>query len=167
MSQADIKVCPECGVEYYAHIANCADCGIPLRFPEEIQGNARKTYAADEWVEIRQDAQGWVRELSEMLSGHGVPSRVKLADGCKPGGCGSQYRLLVPRDAAHDALAMINDYFVEMHPEAGQSDEWALEGKCPACGHPVDADATECPDCGLALASEEEDCDGSAGRNCR
>lgn len=162
-----VKVCPGCGVEYYAHVTDCADCGVPLMYPGEIQAKITAAYRGDEWLEIRHDAKGWVQELSDMLSDQGVPSRVELVEGCRPGQCGAQYRLLVPEDAAEDAAHMINEYFVRMHPEAGQSDKWASEGKCPACGHLVDADMKECPDCGLSLSVEEQDCDGSHGGNCR
>lgn len=165
----DVRICPKCRAEYYSHITKCADCGTPLKSLDEIKAGgieARVEGSVDGWVEIRHDAKGWIDELSELLIEGGVPARVELAEGCRAGSCGAQYRLLVPGIAADDAMQMIEDYFVEMHPEAGQADEWATEGKCPACGHLVDAAMKECPDCGLALKIEE-DCDGNPGKGCR
>ncbi len=73
MASANIKLCPECGSEYYAHISACADCGTPLKMPEELGKNKdKKPDVADhlhgEWVAIREEGKEGIRELSDVLS---------------------------------------------------------------------------------------------------
>ena len=45
----------------------------------------------------------------------------------------------------------IEEYCMEIHPEIKDSQELISQGKCPACGCSVGADAADCPDCGLTL----------------
>jgi rubrerythrin len=85
--------------------------------------------AHDEWVVIKEEVQEWIQKLSHMLSEKDIPSRI--------------------------ALASIDEYYMELHPEIRESQELVDQGRCPACGHHVGTDARECPDCGLRLIIEE------------
>ncbi|MEP9412378.1 MAG: hypothetical protein HRF42_13460 [Candidatus Brocadia sp.] len=82
-----IKLCPECGLEYYTHVSECADCGIPLKISEEIgkKGNNKPDVTAhlhDEWVAIMEEGKEGIRELSDLLSGNGgISSKIALAPG--------------------------------------------------------------------------------------
>ncbi len=110
----------------------------------------------DEWVVIKEEAQEWVQKLSDMLSGNNIPSRIALAPGCSAGSCGCTFLLLVAQNDVQTALVNIEEYYMELHPEIRESQEWVDQGRCPACGHHVGTDAKECSDCGLLLIIEEE-----------
>src|SRR3989304_9407946 len=122
MSPEKIKLCPECGSEYYAHISVCADCGVPLKMPEEIEKKNDNnpdvvTDLRDEWVVIREEEKEGIRELSELLSRNGISSKIGLAPGCSAGKCGCRYLpLTTTKDvgAAHDC---IEEFHTQRHPE--------------------------------------------------
>ena len=72
MSPEKIKLCPECGSEYYAHISACADCGVPLEMPEEIgKKNDNKpdvvAHIHDQWVAIQEKKKKKVQERQKIV----------------------------------------------------------------------------------------------------
>jgi hypothetical protein len=111
--------------------------------------------AYDEWVAIKEETQEWSKELADMLSENGIPSRLTLAPGCSAGTCGCKFRLLVTKENVQEALDRIDEYYMTVHPELRESQEWADQDRCPACGHHVGKDAKECTDCGLLLIIDE------------
>ncbi|ODS34336.1 MAG: hypothetical protein SCARUB_00467 [Candidatus Scalindua rubra] len=111
--------------------------------------------AHEEWVVIKEDMQEWIEELSHMLSEKGISSRIALAPGCSAGTCGCRFILLVIKKDVQAALVSIDEYYMILHPEIKESQEWVAQGRCPACGHHVGTDARVCPDCGLRLIIEE------------
>ncbi len=117
-------------------------------------GTPNREEAYDEWVAIKEETQEWSKELADMLSENGIPSRLMLAPGCSAGTCGCKFHLLVAKENVQEALANIDEYYMTVHPELRESQEWADQDRCPACGHHVGKDAKECPDCGLLLIIE-------------
>ncbi len=109
----------------------------------------------DQWVIIKEEAQEWVQKLSDMLSENDIPSRIALAPGCSAGQCGCQFILMVTKKDVQAALVSIDEYYMILHPEIKESQEWVNQGRCPACGHHVGTDARKCSDCGLLLIIEE------------
>jgi len=118
-------------------------------------GAPKREEAYDEWVAIKEETQEWIKELADMLSENGIPSRLKLAPGCSAGTCGCKFHLLVAKVDVQAALDRIDEYYMEVHPELRESQEWAEQDRCPACGHHVGKDAKECSDCGLLLIIDE------------
>ncbi len=118
-------------------------------------GTPNREEAHDEWVAIKEETQEWIKELADMLSENGIPSRLTLAPGCSAGTCGCKFRLLVTKEDVQTALDRIDKYYMTVHPELRESQEWADQDRCPACGHHVGKDAKECSDCGLLLIIDE------------
>jgi len=151
-----IKICPDCSAEYFAHIENCADCGTVLLLPEEnrkMQEERRrcKEKSFENPVAVREGSLKWMDELYTVLINAGIPCVVNVDAGCNKGCCGDTCRLLVSAQDAEKANERIEEYFSEIHPEIKASREMMSQGKCPACSSPVTSDAVECPDCGLTL----------------
>ncbi len=156
-----IKICPDCANEYFAHIETCADCGAVLLSPEENEkAQEEKTRLKEKALEnpvvVRKGDLKWMDELFNVLIDSGIPCVVNADSGCNTGSCRSAFRLMVSSGDAEKANGRIEEYFMEIHPEIQASTEMISQGKCPACGSPVDADAIECPDCGLTLVIVEE-----------
>lgn len=154
-----IKLCPECGVEYFASVTECADCEVELMTPEQIKQKGHRVETSlpvSSEVMVREGEKEWIQELQHVLLDSGVPCRISLPQDCSTGTCGSTHHLLVPEENATSATACIENYYREIHPEISESETLAAAGKCPACGHDVGHDAKECLDCGLLLLLEEE-----------
>lgn len=157
----DIKICPECNVEYFARVAVCADCGVSLLFPEQVEKQRAERaemldQTAGNLVSVREGDKNWLHELQQELLASGIPCRLSLAPGCRAGECGATFHLLVAADHREEATRAIEKYYRETHPEILESESMAAEGKCPACGHPAGPEARECPDCGLVLLMDLE-----------
>lgn len=154
------KICPECGAEYFARIAECADCEVPLVAPEpqappmSRRGAEVPLVDAEPMVSVREGSRDWIEELRDELEGRGISCGISLAPGCKAGTCGEVYHLRVPASRGDEAGRAVEAYLAKVHPELEEAQKLAAEGKCPACGHPVDATARTCPDCGLVLFLE-------------
>jgi uncharacterized OB-fold protein len=161
MDEVDIKICPECGAEFYPHVEECSDCGVALAWRENLEweGAKMETQVGEptgEGVAVRQGSQGFVNELSILLTARGIANAVRPIDDCGPGKCASTYALMVEKGREQDAVETIEAYYREQHPELALSDERVAQDKCPACGFYVGPDAQECRDCGLPLVIEEQ-----------
>lgn len=155
------KICPDCGTEYLPHVEKCADCGAVLLFHEEHEKAQEekerfREQAVDNEVAVREGDLNWMSELRTVLVDSGIPCAVRSDTGCGKSCCGT-CRLVVSRSDVARAQELIEEYFMEIHPEMRASRELLREGKCPACGSPVGAGDHACPDCGLVLVVEEEE----------
>jgi uncharacterized OB-fold protein len=154
-----IKLCPECGAEYFASITECADCEVVLMTLEQIKHaglvETSLSDASASEVIIREGEKEWIQELHHVLLDSGISCRISLPD-CTAEACGTTHHLLASEEDAAAATVRIENYYREIHPEISASETLAAEGKCPACGHHAGHDAKECPDCGLILLVEEE-----------
>jgi hypothetical protein len=150
------KICPDCECEYLPHIRECADCGAALILIEEHRSRMEEQKrlmekALKDAVVVREGDLKWLGELYHVLIASGIACSVQSGDSCKKSCRNDKYHLLVESVNVDRALERIEEYFAEMHPEIRASQELMNEGKCPACGSPVAADAHDCQDCGLPL----------------
>ncbi len=151
-----IKICPDCAAEYFPHIEKCADCGTDLLIPEDnlkVQNERQqcKDKALANPVVVREGELKWLDELFNVLIDSKIPCMVTSDAGCSKSCCGGTYQLLVSAEDGERAKERIEEYYAEVDPEFKTSNEMMSQGKCPACGHSVGHDATDCPDCGLTL----------------
>jgi len=155
------KICPECKAEYLPHIEKCADCGIVLLPPEELNKYREdKERLMQKVVEtevvIREGDLNWMSELYTVLIDADIPCTVR-ADSSNKKSYRAKYRLMVSPKDAELAREHIEEYFMEMHPEIRASRELVSKGRCPACGSPVGTSDRECSDCGLMLIIIDEE----------
>ncbi len=158
---SEIKICPDCGTEYFAHIENCADCGAALLLPEQNRkAQEEKMRCMEKIVEnplvVREGDLKWINELYHVLIDSSIPCVIHVDTACKKGCRGNECQLLVSSKDAEKARERIEEHYMKIHPEIRSSKEMMSQGKCPACGSPVGSDTVECPDCGLALFIIEE-----------
>lgn len=156
------KICPHCGSEFLPHIEKCSDCGtILLTFEEYRKAQEEKKRIEEKTLEnivvVREGGLDWMRELRAVLIDAGIFCAVHSDAGCKKGCCGTTCRLLVQSEDLERARERIEEYYMEVSPEFRASNKLISEGKCPACGSPVDSGERECRDCGLALLIVEEE----------
>lgn len=154
MSQ--VKICPDCETEYFAHVDHCADCGSALLSPDEkrkaLEERERcREKDLEDQVVIREGDKKWINELYHALIDCGISCVITADAGCGKGCSADTRHLLVSRKDAEKAHERIEEYYTEVHPEIRASRDLMSQGKCPACGSPVGSEAIECGDCGLTL----------------
>jgi hypothetical protein len=175
MMPVHVRVCRECGEEYRPGVVTCADCGGELEdrylgdeSAEEEGGSpvaeAEKEDAAEPAIDLSRHREVFesarasdLVPLAERLRAAGVPFHLFESPGDEEGRA-ARYSLLVPDeevDAAKRTLAPL------LAPgEAQEGDESLLAqggySRCPACGTERASGASECAECGLALAGGEE-----------
>ncbi|VAV84016.1 hypothetical protein MNBD_DELTA01-474 [hydrothermal vent metagenome] len=166
----DIKICPECDAEFFAHISECNGCNVPLVHPDAspIATGELQMPDSDEALRLVTIEQGDIAKIGELhnaLNKRDVPSEVINATAAG-GSCGGGFLLQVPEYVKETAIAAINDHWHKLHPELGDAVEREESGQCPACGFTLDSTPTNCPDCGLNLGLDDpadDDCSEPSG----
>ncbi len=169
----DVKICPNCDAEYFAHIETCKECNVTLVRPDETleitaQPYSGTTAGADDCASetgahkeglayVETGPLGRVTEFSKILEKSGIKSEIiALSQGSS---CSSDFALLVEEQYEDGAKSILKEYWLTMHPEIRDSEEKERQGLCPACGADVKHNPMECHDCGLTLGvveTEEE-----------
>ena len=157
----NVKLCPECGSEYFAHVIDCAECKVTLVTSVEIERERaeEERFAGEvgkDAVAVIEGRVPLLKELRKALLGKGITSFINLSPGCKPGGCNSTSLLFVARKSAEAAVSCIKKHQGEELSESMDCEEEMDDENCPACGFEAGAKTKECPDCGLALVFDEE-----------
>lgn len=162
-----IKICPECGAEYYAHIKSCKGCEVDLIFPHEKAAYKKNLPKAEgELVCIEEGPYDRVSEISRELKKEGIEAQV-LNAGAGKSCSSSSFGLFVPMSIARETVRTIEEIYNRLYPELRQAEQRLQAGQCPACGAGLSASSDECPDCGLYLGggAGPDDC-GGCGPNC-
>lgn len=148
-----VKICPECRAEYYAHITKCRSCDVALVSPEEASANKLPT-AQGELVCIEQGAYERVLEFATLLESSGIGAKtlnVRSTDSCSSEG---SFGLFVHQSLAQASVKIIEDFCERVYPEMREAQDRLAAGLCPACGTDIKNAKSECPDCGLSLSDE-------------
>ena len=166
----DIKICPKCDAEFFAHINYCNGCEVPLINPGEAPvattGTPTEPTSREEnlLVTIEQGDVAKIGELHNALEARQIPSKVINATAVA-GSCGGGFLLQVPGYLKETAVDAINEHWHKLHPELKDGVDREESGECPACGFTLDPPSPECPDCGLNLgiAESDDDCSEPSG----
>lgn len=148
----DVKICPECGAEFFAHATTCNKCDVALILPGQEPPKRRfsQSDGDGELIAIMTGPSDRLREFSTELEFIGIENKV-LNTGDASCSTDKNYSLFVPASLAASSLQAIEDFKIRIYPELRQADERFLNGQCPACGADVKDNPDECPDCGLNL----------------
>ena len=155
-----MRVCPECREEYIASAQRCVTCDVPLVASEGFVrvGGPRELPPVAQLVCVRTATLSFAQALSERLAQAGITHRLESEPDSREGETQLRrpdtmpYGIYVREqdlDAAREVdRAHMRSEFPDLPdvPEGGS----VVDG-CPACGAAAAPDATECPDCGLAL----------------
>ena len=156
------KICPACRTEYMLVATRCADCDVDLVHADALAVEEEERGAfppASELECVRVAPIAWIHALSEALQRQGVAHRVESAsaadapDGQNPDvfGGAQLFGLFVQSEHATTARDLDDSIAAQVLPEEAPPLEEGEEETCPACGTALAANATECPDCGLAF----------------
>jgi len=166
----DVKICPGCEAEYYAHISRCATCEVELVWPDEAEAarlEIARAEADDQLVCIDQGDLERVGALKRGLKEMGITGRVlRFEQGCSSS---DGYGLFVAASLAERAAGELEEIWYRMHPELKEADERQQAGLCPACGADISHSRGLCPDCGLNIGGTgggdcgRSDCGGGCG----
>jgi len=147
----DVKVCPGCGSEFFAHIESCSKCDLPLIRPGEksrVMDEAADSEAA--LVLLERGSATDMKWLDGRLNKAGFRSQVLNLSG---GGCCSSdgFGLFVEEPFAINAMRELERISLNASPELAEMNEQISAGKCPACGANISFSLHNCPDCGLSI----------------
>jgi hypothetical protein len=175
--QSEIKICPKCKAEYYAHVETCKECKVALVFPSEGADREPAGFSVPaDWPAgdiacVVEGQHARIKELSMALDSRGVPHKIaridceddKASAKCKPV---DRFGLVVPRSLAEAAVKAMEAHWQAEHPELKLVNERMETGLCPACGTKLNGTPDECPDCGLNLAGPEGQAKPGGGSCC-
>jgi hypothetical protein len=148
-----VKICPECKAEYYAHITKCRSCDVALVSPETAHAD-KMPAPQGELVCIEQGAYERILEFATLLESSGIGAK---ALNIRPGNsCSSEggFGLFVQQSLAPASVKIIEDFCERVYPGMREAQERLAAGLCPACGADIKNAVSECPDCGLSLSNE-------------
>lgn len=170
MFDPELKYCPKCNDEYRADIEKCHACeGALLTGLEMVardkdrQGDqvvrSGEFLPEDELVAVRHGPLAEMRVYEELLNSVRICTLLAGDEkSCGKGCCGGNFDLVVRREEAQDALAIIEAEIrrtsvIDAGEHRGNGevfDPMAAANICPACGHRFSG-GMECPDCGLCF----------------
>ncbi|MFQ5354756.1 MAG: hypothetical protein ACE5DR_07395 [Thermodesulfobacteriota bacterium] len=148
----NVKICPGCNSEFFAHIERCSRCDLPLLHPGEERREATEVQGEEgSLVLLESGTPDDMRWLSGRLKKAGFsPQVLNLSGG---GGCCSSdgYGLFVEEPFAIEAMRKVEEIRLSAHPELVEMEGQISSGKCPACGADIGFALKTCPGCGLSI----------------
>ncbi len=151
-----VKICPNCSAEYYAHITECRACEVALVTPEEFSRAKAPRKAEGALVCIEEGDYDRITGLARALGSLGIEAQVLMPPG---GGCGGGFGIFVQQSIAREAARKVEELWHRLYPEIKDAEARLDSGLCPACGSKFSPSDAECPDCGLFLGGGG-DCSG-------
>jgi len=150
--------CPECQAEYREGFTRCSACDLDLveQLPEAFDLSEENIHQALEGQDLVPVVRGdfeVLKEIRAFLSSQRVASL--LLDDKEfqaPPGAPKRVMLAVGSADEEHARLILGEKFQDMVANEGLDADAELSyGACPACGHGVEEDQEECPECGLFI----------------
>jgi hypothetical protein len=152
--------CPTCESEYRDAVERCPTCDVtlvaaPPAPPDEIDDDALME-SGEELVVLARAPFETCLEMRAELKGKRIPCAL-VREAAEPGAGEDRHAavdLLVPVSRFEDAVRALERRWESLLEKEGLAPSGAAaegELRCPACGHALTEEATECPDCGLGL----------------
>jgi hypothetical protein len=171
MIEPDLKYCPKCNDEYRAEIEKCAACGIDLitglqkiaieeTRRKKLESRSVELSPEDDLVMIQRGPLADLQHLATLLDNENIATLfVGDMKTCGQSCCPTLYNLLVRREDGMEAMDIIEKEHKRTtglaHHDNSHADAiynpYAVEAKCPACGHSFSTSEKCCPDCGLSF----------------
>ncbi|MFQ5427698.1 MAG: hypothetical protein ACE5EZ_01825 [Thermodesulfobacteriota bacterium] len=148
----NVKICPGCSSEFFAHIERCSRCDLPLVHPgEERPGMTGAGGGEGSLVLLESGPPDGMKWLSGRLKKAGFSPQVLNLAG--DGGCCSSdgFGVFVEEPFAIEAMRKVEDIRLNANPELEEMADQISAGNCPACGANTSFSLTNCPSCGLAI----------------
>ena len=175
MAAMHVRVCVECKEEYRPEVARCADCGGALQDRYENDEGDDESDPAPAAAAPEAEAEEPLVLAHAIATSASARELVPLADGLLEAGIEFRivarevegedrprgYELQVPdadRAKAIEAVAELvgsegGVTLLALTIRArGPEEDAEAELLCPGCDTPLEASATECPECGLGLS---------------
>jgi rubrerythrin len=155
--------CPTCESEYRDAVQRCPTCDVtlvaaPPEPPDEIDDDALME-SGEELAVLARAGFETCLEMRADLKEQRIPCAL-VREAAEPGAAHGRHDavdLLVPVSRFEDATRALERKWESLLEKEGLATAGAAAGegelRCPACGHVLAEDATECPDCGLGLGS--------------
>ena len=164
----DIKICPECGAEYFPHITECVGCEVPLIRPgEEAKRDMPEPQGS--LVCIEEGDIDRVTDLVRGLKSAGIEYEIMKMGAGKACSSSGGFGIFVDSALAGAAVRVIDEFLQRTYPELKDAQDRMDAGLCPACGADLRGSISgECPDCGLNLGkgTPGNDTCGGCGPSC-
>ena len=160
----DVKICPRCRAEYYAHITECKTCEVALIRPgeKEKEVEVKSPLDKDPLVCVAEGDYEKMKAVSFALQEEGVKHKF-LNAGSGKASCSSGpiFGIFSELSKADKTVMKVQDVWQRLYPSMNLDYD---AGKCPECGAPIKGTPNECPDCGLNPTGHGGDCsDGGCG----
>ena len=172
----NIKICPQCDAEYFAHAETCSSCEVPLVLPGEAPAPAKHAHSHDSGNGHDHEDSGidWpggpsdvlmeaplkiLEEMGTVLNENRMPYEIfqkvdekEVEDEKSCQAKAPEYAIVVPKANMEESIRITEEHWYKLHPEQVESDKRTSKGQCPGCAADLKGSVTECPDCGLNLA---------------
>ncbi|HIG71577.1 MAG: hypothetical protein ABGW98_17915 [Myxococcales bacterium] len=155
----DVKMCPECRDEYTLQAIECADCHVPLIFPDDFENDpAPENFPPSSDLEcVRVGPIAWTRALSSALEQATIPHRVEPDQRSEADGGVSPnefdgadvFGTWVQEKDLAASVEIDKVVFAHVHGQEADAPSATEDEVCPACQSPIAVDDLECSDCGL------------------
>ena len=156
----NIKVCPQCDAEYFAHAQKCSSCEVELVLPGEAPAAHAHSHDHDHDHDHEEGGLPWpegpsevlmeasleiLEEMGSVLNDNKLPYEIfekphvegtegeEKAKSCQAGQ--SEYAIVVPKVHMNESIKITEEHWYKLHPEQLESDQEIEPWSVPRMRH--------------------------------